>query len=315
MSLKKQEITISKPEQIINVGTKAKSTNDLKEVAIIGKTEKKKMETSGFAVSIIETKEASLRNLTTNELLDRSLGVRVRQNGGVGSSVEYNLNGMSGSAIGIFIDGIEASTYGRSFNLNNIPPSMIERIEVYKGVLPAHLSGSYIGGAINVVMKKGASMNNITVAASYGSFGTYNADIGTNYRHKKSGFTFRGSGFRTYSDNSYTTWGNSTTYVHYDGGVDRPFRAKRFNNTYHATSGRFEAGFTDVKWADVFFVGYNVSKSYEEVPHGVSMATPYVGPFYEAKAGVWSLNYNKRNLFIDGLDLNINATKSDRSIS
>lgn len=311
---KRQQITINKPDHTFNVAAKAREKSDLQEVMVQGKTEKKKMETSGFAVSVIETKEASLRNLTTNELLDRSVGVRVRQNGGVGSSVEYNLNGMSGSAIGIFIDGIEASTYGRSFNLNNIPPSMIERIEVYKGVLPAHLSGNYIGGAINVVMKKDASMNNITVAASYGSFGTYNADIGTNYRNKKSGFTFRGSGFYTHSDNSYTTWGSSTTHVAFDGGVTRPFRAKRFNNKYHATSGRFEAGFTDVKWADVFFVGYNVSKSYEEVPHGISMATPYVGRFNEAKANVWSLNYNKKNLFVEGLALNINATKSDRSI-
>ncbi|ULT25225.1 TonB-dependent receptor plug domain-containing protein [Sphingobacterium sp. E70] len=93
------------------------------------------MEIGGFAVAVVETKEAALRNLTTNELLDRTVGVRVRQNGGVGSQIEYNLNGMSGSTIGIFLDGIEVSTYGSSFNLNNIPPAMIERIEVYKGVL------------------------------------------------------------------------------------------------------------------------------------------------------------------------------------
>lgn len=284
------------------------------EVFVQGKTAKREIETCGFAVAVIETKEASLRNLTTNELLDRAVGVRVRQNGGVGSSVEYNLNGMSGSTIGIFIDGIEASTYGRSFNLNNIPPAMIERIEVYKGVLPSHLSGNYIGGAINVVLKQGASMNNITAAASYGSFNTYSGDIGINFRHPGSGLTFRGSGYHTHSDNSYITWGSSTTYVDERGAVTRPFRAKRFNNVYYATAGRFELGFTDVKWADVFFLGHNISKSYEEIPHGTTMSTPYVGRFNEANAGVWSLNYNKRNLFIDGLALTVNATKSQRSI-
>lgn len=129
-------------------------TENLKSVIVKGKPKKQKLETSGFAVAIIETKEASLRNLTTNELLDRSVGVRVRQNGGIGSNVEYNLNGMSGSAIGMFIDGIEISTFGSSFNLNNIPPAMIERIEVYKGILPSHLTGDYVGGAINVVLKK-----------------------------------------------------------------------------------------------------------------------------------------------------------------
>ena len=162
-----------------------KKIEDLKTVSIKGKSKKQKAETSGFAVAIIETKEASLRNLTTNELLDRSVGVRVRQNGGIGSNVEYNLNGMSGSTIGIFIDGIEASTYGSSFNLNNIPPAMIERIEVYKGVLPSHLTGDYVGGAINVVLKKNVSKNTATAAVSYGSFNTFQADLGASYRDKK----------------------------------------------------------------------------------------------------------------------------------
>lgn len=134
--------------------TDNKDAEALENVQVQGTSKAKKLETSGFAVAIIETKEASLRNLTTNELLDRSVGVRVRQNGGIGSNVEYNLNGMSGSAIGIFLDGIEISTYGQSFNLNNIPPAMIERIEVYKGILPSHLTGDYVGGAINVVLKK-----------------------------------------------------------------------------------------------------------------------------------------------------------------
>src|SRR5690606_25004907 len=139
----------------------------LDEVRVQRNTAKRELETSGFAVAVIETKEASLRNLTTNELLDRAVGVRVRQNGGEGAPIEYNLNGMSGSTVGLFLDGIEISTYGSSFNLNTIPPAMIERIEVYKGVLPSHLSGNYIGGAINVIMKKDASANNITAAVSY----------------------------------------------------------------------------------------------------------------------------------------------------
>src|SRR5690606_22357676 len=158
-----------------------------------------------------------LRHLTTNELLDRAVGVRVRQNGGVGSNVEYNLNGMSGSAIGLFLDGIEISTYGSSFNLNNIPPAMIERIEIYKGVLPSHLTGDYVGGAINVVLKKDASRNNITLATSYGSFNTFQSDIGATFRDKKSGFSGRVSGFYTYTDNSYEMWGKFAKYTDRNG--------------------------------------------------------------------------------------------------
>ena len=282
------------------------------EVTVEGKTVKKELETSGFAVAVIETKEASLRNLTTNELLDRAVGVRVRQNGGIGSQIEYNLNGMSGSAIGIFLDGTPISTFGSSFNLNNIPPSMIERIEVYKGVLPSHLTGDYVGGAINVIMKKDVSANNITAAISYGSFHTYQADLGALYRDSKSGFTSRISGFYTYTDNSYEMWGKFAMLTNEYQEIKRYQRFKRFNNTYKSVGGRFELGFTDVKWADQFFLGYNISDTYNEIPHGITMAQPYVGRFQEFDAHVFSLNYRKKDFITEGLSLNINAVYSNR---
>lgn len=249
---KTSKFHVHKPHHEFNTVV-VRTAQELNEVQIVQKTEKKQIETTGFAVAVIETKEASLRNLTTNELLDRAVGVRVRQNGGVGSRVEYNLNGMSGSAVGIFLDGIEISTYGSSFNLNNIPPAMIERIEVYKGVLPSHLTGDYVGGAINVVLKKDASQNNITAAVAYGSFNTFQSDLSGIYRNKKTGFTTRASGFYTYTDNSYTTWGKFSKFVHPDRTLERYYRAKRFNNTYKSVGGRFEVGFTNVKWADQFF--------------------------------------------------------------
>jgi len=310
---KKQQITINKPESTINVSAKAKDNSILNEVAVTGKTEKKKIETSGFAVAIIETKEASLRNLTTNELLDRTVGVRVRQNGGEGAPIEYNLNGMSGSTIGLFLDGIPMSTYGSSFNLNTIPPSMIERIEVYKGVLPAHLSGNYIGGAINVIMKKDASANNITASASYGSFNTYRADLGGMYRNPKNGLTVRASGFYSHSDNNYEMWGKFSKYTLSNSRIVRYNRARRPNDEFRTVGGRFEIGFTDVKLADQFFVGYNISDSYKDIPHGLTMTRPYLGRFNEYEAHVVSLNYAKQNLFVKGLGLNVNAVHSMRS--
>ena len=310
---KRLNLQVNKNYSDLHIHIDPKGGLSLDEVVVERKTVKKEMETSGFAVAVIETKEASLRNLTTNELLDRAVGVRVRQNGGEGSPIEYNLNGMSGSTIGIFLDGIEISTYGSSFNLNNIPPAMIDRIEVYKGVLPSHLSGNYIGGAINVIMKKDASANNITAAVSYGSFNTYRADIGGLYRNPKNGFTSRVSGFYSHSDNNYEMWGKFSKYTLPGGRIVRNYRTKRPNDKFETIGGRFEFGFTDVKWADQFFIGYNISDSYKEVPHGITMTKPYFGRFNEYQAHVFSLNYNKRNLFVDGLSLNVNAVQSKRN--
>ncbi|MBD1433016.1 TonB-dependent receptor [Sphingobacterium sp. DN00404] len=306
-------LKVDKPTHNFSIAVSATGDVALEGVEVSRMTEKKQMETSGFAVAVIETKEASLRNLTTNELLDRAVGVRVRQNGGIGSQIEYNLNGMSGSAVGIFLDGTPISTFGSSFNLNNIPPAMIERIEVYKGVLPSHLTGDYVGGAINVIMKKDASANNITAAISYGSFNTFQSDLSALYRDQKTGFTSRVSGFYTYTDNNYEMWGKFAMKTENDLTLTRYNRFKRFNNMYKSVGGRFELGFTDVKWADQFFLGYNISDTYRDIPHGTTMAQPYVGRFNEYQAHVFSLNYNKANLLIDGLALNVNAVYSNRN--
>lgn len=310
---KRLTVDVIKNYPDLHIHIDPKGNMALDEVRVQRNTVKREMETSGFAVAVIETKEASLRNLTTNDLLDRAVGVRVRQNGGVGAPIEYNLNGMSGSAVGIFLDGIEVSTYGSSFNLSNIPPAMIERIEVYKGVLPSHLSGDYVGGAINVVMKKDASANNITAALSYGSFNTAQGDLSGLYRNQENGFTTRISGFYTYTDNSYKMRGKFSKYTEPGGRVKRYYEARRFNDSYRAAGGRFEVGFTDVNWADQFFLGYNLSDTYNEIPHGTTMARPYVGRHAEYQANAFSLNYNKRNLFVRGLALNVDAVHSRRT--
>lgn len=310
---KRLPIEVNKPSYDLHIHIDPRGEISLDEVRVQGNSVKREIETKGFAVNVIETKEASTRNIQTNELLDRTVGVRVRQSGGLGSEVQYNLNGMTGRSVGIFIDGIEISTYGSSFNLNNIPPSMIDRIEVYKGVLPAHLTGDLLGGAINIVLKKGTSSNNLSASVSYGSFNTTQSDISGLYRNSKTGFTTRISGSFLNSDNDYEIWGKFSKYIEPNGVVRRNYRTKRFFDGYRALSGRFEFGFTDVKWADAFFLGYNISDSHKEIQHGQTMGTPYMGRTSDATANVLSLTYNKKNLFVPGLSLNTNAVHSFRS--
>lgn len=309
--LQSLQISLNDESAIINITTKERKQQELQQVMVEGKTEKRKIETSGFAVNVVDTKEASLRNLQTNELLNRTVGVRVRQSGGIGSSATYNLNGMSGRAIGIFIDGIEISTYGSSFNLNNIPPAMIERIEVYKGVLPAHLAGDFLGGGINVILKKGAVRNNIIASASYGSFNTQQTDLSGMYRDPKTGLTLRGSGFYSYSDNDYEVWGKFVRNEQPNGQMLET-RGKRFNDAYKSYGGRVEAGFTGVKWADNLMLNYNYSDTYDEVQHGQYMSRPYNGRFSKSKANVIGLDYRKNDLLTKGLDFNFNGVYSDR---
>ena len=286
------------------------SDETLDDLVIQVESVKSKLEKEGFAVNIIETKEAALRNIQTNELLDRSAGVRVRQNGGIGSAVEYNLNGMSGNSVKIFVDGIPISTYGSSFSLNSIPPALIERIEVYKGVVPIHLSDDALGGAINVVLKKGLR-NSFNASLSYGFFNTWQGNFSGVLRTEKSGLTLKASSFYNFSDNDYKIWGKFARNINGDGNYEY-VKARRFNDAFHSLGGRVEVGFTDVKWADNFMLGLNASNSYKEIQHGVYMTVPYMGRFTESDARVTSLTYQKKNLFTSGLDVDFNGMISTR---
>ncbi|MDO3694189.1 TonB-dependent receptor [Wenyingzhuangia sp. chi5] len=287
------------------------NTESLQQVRLLGKTQKTKIEEKGFAVNVIETKEASLRNIQTNELLNTTVGVKLRQNGGLGSNVQYMLNGLSGSSVRIFIDGIPISVYGSSFSLNSIPPSMIKRIEVYKGVIPGHLADDALGGAINVVLHKGTK-SNFNASVSYGSFNTFQASVNGLYRFDKSGFTIKTSGFHNYSDNDYKVWGGMVKHIEVDGS-QTPITAKRFHDAYRSTGGMAQIGFTDVKWADQFFIGMTGSDDYKQVQHGAFMTiSPYKGRFLESNALLTNMSYIKKDLLTKGLSVNFNGLYGKR---
>jgi len=296
-------------ELIFSLSEKVES---LKQVSLFGKTKKAKIETEGFAVNVLETKEVSQRNIQTNEILNTTVGVKIRQNGGLGSNVEYSLNGLSGSAVRIFIDGIPISMYGSSFSLNSIPPSMIKQIEVYKGVVPGHLADDALGGAINIVLHQ-HTKTNFNASVSYGSFNTLQTSVNGLYRFEKSGFTVKASAFHNYSDNDYKVSGRSVVVTGL-GGVQTPITARRFNDAYRSTGAMAQIGFTDVKWADQFFIGFTGSDDYKEVQHGAFMTiTPYKGRFLESDALLTNLTYQKKNLFTKGLDVNVNGLYGQRN--
>ncbi|WP_338839803.1 TonB-dependent receptor [Flavobacterium ginsenosidimutans] len=303
-------VVVNRPSLLLNIQLeKATDPKALKEVKIQKKTFKKEIIDKGFAVNVIETEEAAKRNLQTNDLLDRSGGVRVRQNGGLGSAVSYNINGMSGNAIRIFIDGVPIQTYGASFSLNSIPPALIERIEVFKGVVPAYLADDSLGGAINVVLKKGAK-NSLNASVSYGSFNTVQSNVNTTFRDKN-GFTVKANAFQNYSDNDYEVWGRWVYNILPNGRYEY-IRTKRFESMYRSYGGRLEAGFTNVDWADTFSVSYNGSQDYNQIQHGQYMTKPYKGRYGENAANVFSLTYAKKDFLIKKLDFSAVAVYSHK---
>ncbi|MEJ8598188.1 TonB-dependent receptor [Riemerella anatipestifer] len=284
---------------------------DIKEVRFTKlKSVKSEIEKKGFAVNVIETKETALRNVQIVELLDKSVGVRVRQNGGLGSGINLNINGMSGNAVKIMINGVPASTYGASFDLNSIPTAMIERVEVYKGVVPGSIADDALGGVINIILKNDIK-NQFNASVSYGSFNTIQTQMSGTYRDPKSGFTTKFNGFYNYSDNDYKVWGDFIKVTLPNGRMD-PVVARRFNDAFSAGGILASIGFSNVKWADELMLSYNKTNSYKEIQHGVYMTVPYKGRSMTSDADVLTLDYRKKNLLLKGLDVNIQGIYSHR---
>ena len=280
----------------------------LEEIVIHAESDKVKLEKKGFAVNVIETGESSLRNMQTNELLDRSAGVKIRQDGGLGSRINYNLNGMTGNAIKIFIDGVPSTNFGQSFSLNSISPALIERIEVYKGVVPGYLSEDALGGAINIVLKK-HKKNIVNASYSYGSFNTHQANINGSFQGNK-GFIFDFSSFYNHSDNNYEVWGEEIMFRNYDGSLTRNNKAKRFHDAFTSLGSKIDFGFSNVKWADRFTIGGVFSEDYKEIQHGVTMQRVFGDRHSRRHANIATLNYKKKNFLLKGLSVNVDASYS-----
>ncbi|MEM6814144.1 MAG: Plug domain-containing protein [Bacteroidota bacterium] len=69
-------------------------------------------------------------------ILTRISGVRVRQSGGFGSPAQIQLNVLSGNSVRQYYDGIPLELLNGGIQLNNIPVNTIDRIDVYKGIMP-----------------------------------------------------------------------------------------------------------------------------------------------------------------------------------
>lgn len=302
-------VKVDKSTVVLPIGLKENKAIDLSEVVVKGNSQDRRLKSQGFAAGVVEMKKLEVQSFQATELLDRMSGIKLRQSGGMGSDVQYNINGLSGNSIRIFIDGIPIRNYGASFSLSSIPPSMIERVEVYKGVVPGHLAEDALGGAINVILKNKVRKN-LSTSYSYGSFNTHRYDLNGNYRDAKTGLTVKGSAFYNYSDNNYKVWGDQVYVSNPVTGEMTYVKAKRFHDSYQSYGANFDFGFTNVKWADQFTIGGLLSNMDRDVQHGATMAVVYGNRTTDQTTQMVNLKYDKRNI-VKGLTLNAFASYSN----
>ena len=200
---------------------------------VIGKSETQEIKEQAFTVNAIDTKQFANTTADLNLVLNKSAGIRVREEGGLGSDFNFSINGLSGKAVKFFLDGVPLEVMGSSMSLNNIPVNLAERVEVYKGVVPVNLGSDALGGAVNIVTNQRVS-NYLDASYSVGSFNTHRAALTGQYT-TSNGWILKASGFYNYSDNNYLMRGMEIWDEDQYKYVNKNF--KRFHDQYKSAMG------------------------------------------------------------------------------
>jgi vitamin B12 transporter len=111
------------------------------------------------------------------ELLRFHAGLDLGRNGGPGQTTAVFIRGAESNHTLVLVDGVRINpgTIGLAA-LQNIPPAMIERIEVVKGPRSALYGTDAIGGVINVITRRGAR-DGWSAEVGYGAYETRQASL------------------------------------------------------------------------------------------------------------------------------------------
>ena len=284
----------------------------LSDVTITGKSKIQQLREGALTVNAVDIRSfaGSINNL--NNIIDRTAGVKIREEGGLGSDFDLSINGMSGNAVRYFIDGIPLDVKGSGATLANLPISTIDHIEIYKGVVPVWLNSDALGGAINIVTNQRKS-NYMDVSYGVGSFHTHKADFNAQYIFKN-GLTIRPTLGFDYSKNDYTMKGVEL----WDEAVRKylPQNRKRFHDDYLSFIGQVEVGVKDKWWTDEFFIGTSYLQTNKELQTG-QVQTRVIG-MAERNTTAWSIGarYQKRHFLTENLSANLSFSHTwDHSIA
>jgi outer membrane receptor protein involved in Fe transport len=301
----RKEIKISgKQQKKLNVCMED-AFSELNEVVVEAKSKVQTVRESAYNVIAIDAKALQNTTLDLAHAMEKVSGVKIRESGGLGSDLHFSLNGFTGRHVKFFMDGVPMEGMGASFQINNIPVNLAERIEIYKGVVPIGLGADAIGGAVNIVTSQ-RRRTFVDASYSYGSFNTHRTSVSTGHT-AKNGLMFELTAYQNYSDNSFYIYEAVKNLSNGQIDRDKKERIQRFHDTYHNETVILKAGLVNKKFADRLVFSLNLGQSYKELQNGVRQEVVYGQKHSRSQTLMPSVQYMKRNLFTRGLNLALTA--------
>ena len=265
---------------------------DLDGVTVVAHNEIRKMREAAMPVTVLGKRQLEGTTTSINDALARTAGIAIRSTGGVGSASRISVRGLEGKRMGVYIDEAAIGQLSDYVSLNDIPTDMIERIEVYKGIVPYRFGGSALGGAVNVVTKEYPP---VYLDASYeiASFNTHKLNFAFKRTDRNSGLQFGFGGCLTYSDNSYKMHLQNLDNRVVERDHDQ-FKKAMLGGSIKATKWYFDEAKLELVFlatrAEIQGIDSDIREAYN---HGMS--------------GIVALTLKRDNFLVDGLDLDFDG--------
>ena len=209
-TLKAQYLGYNPTEKVVRTDKGARSNDiglkpealSLSEVIISEKSQARILREQAMPITVISMQQLQGTVSDVQSILAKTVGVTIRATGGMGSTQRLSVRGLEGKRIGFFIDETPMADQSDFLDLNDIPIDMIDRIEIYKGVVPAKFGGSAMGGAVNIVIKEYPD-HYADVSYQLESFNTNRFQTVLKKNDRKHGLVYGIGGGYNYADNDY----------------------------------------------------------------------------------------------------------------
>lgn len=267
------------------------------------------MEDSARALDVVDLENQRLQPADMGNILRQTRGITLRQSGGLGTSTQLTLNGLSGQQVPVYVDGVPIELSGLPRDPSTLPVSLVRQLQVYKGVVPVEYGGDALGGALNfeTYSPEGGSAY---VGYELGSFGTQrlSADVSL----ARGALYGRATGFFDDTDNDFAV----AVDIPQPNGRLVPDTVDRFHDAYRNRGASLAVGVRDTVVANTAELRFFAADRDKELQHGIRMGDVPFGAVRngEENRGL-TARYDKYGV-IEGVDVELlaNYTRVERRL-
>ena len=264
----------------------------LNEATVTAHAEATRLKYAPQALTLLSSRQIDGSASSLNEVLGRVAGVTIRSMGGVGSSSRISVRGLEGKRMGLYIDGAAVSQMSNFVTLDDVPTDMIERVELYKGIVPYRFGGTAMGGAVTVVLKD-YPPRYLDASYEVGSYNTHRANSVFKRSFANLGLELGLGGLFVASDNDYEMTLHNLNDLRVRRGNDA-FRKAVLGGSIKETK----------LWFDELKSEFILTSTRQGI-QGIDW--DYRSAHNHASSFLVSLEAKRKNFFVEGLDFDFST--------